>query len=84
MMHCSRDTILHIDDKEELFRKFLYTLKPGGKLMISDYCHGDKVGKSKEKNTSLTNLVRSTANSSKTMLPNEVTSLRRSRAMAMC
>ena len=40
---CSRDTILHIADKEDLFRKFLYTLKPGGKLMISDYCHGDKV-----------------------------------------
>ena len=43
MILCSRDTILHIADKEELFRKFLYTLKPGGKLMISDYCHGDKV-----------------------------------------
>ena len=43
MIPCSRDTILHIADKEELFRKFLYTLKPGGKLMISDYCHGDKV-----------------------------------------
>jgi len=38
----SRDTILHIEGKEELFRKFLHTLKPGGKLMISDYCHGDK------------------------------------------
>jgi len=38
----SRDTILHIDEKEELFRKFLHTLKPGGKLMISDYCHGDQ------------------------------------------
>jgi len=38
----SRDTILHIEDKEELFRKFLYTLKPGGKLMVSDYCCGDQ------------------------------------------
>jgi len=38
----SRDTILHIGDKNELFRKFLKWLKPGGKLMISDYCHGDK------------------------------------------
>jgi len=38
----SRDTILHIDNKEELFKKFLYTLKPGGQLMISDYCHGDQ------------------------------------------
>lgn len=38
----SRDTILHIADKEDLFRKFLSTLKPGGRLMISDYCCGDQ------------------------------------------
>eukprot|EP00092_Neocalanus_flemingeri_P040027 GFUD01043597.1.p1 GENE.GFUD01043597.1~~GFUD01043597.1.p1 ORF type:complete len:278 (+),score=73.55 GFUD01043597.1:55-888(+) len=38
----SRDTILHIPEKEKLFRKFLSTLKPGGKLMISDYCCGDQ------------------------------------------
>jgi len=38
----SRDTILHIKEKEELFKKFLSTLKPGGKLMISDYCRGDQ------------------------------------------
>lgn len=38
----SRDTILHIGDKEALFTKFFEWLKPGGKLMISDYCHGDK------------------------------------------
>jgi len=38
----SRDTILHIDDKLSLFKKILRSLKPGGKLMISDYCHGDK------------------------------------------
>jgi len=37
----SRDTILHITDKPALFRKLLKTLKPGGKLMISDYCRGD-------------------------------------------
>ena len=37
----SRDTILHITDKPALFRKLLRTLKPGGKLMISDYCRGD-------------------------------------------
>ena len=83
MMHCSRDTILHIDDKEELFRKFLYTLKPGGKLMISDYCHGDKVVAQKGQQKQ-SYFIRSTANSLKTMLLNEVTSLRRSRAMAMC
>ena len=82
MMCCSRDTILHIDDKEELFRKFLYTLKPGGKLMISDYCHGDKVVAPNSNKNHLT-FFRSTANSSKTMLPNEVTSLKRSRATAM-
>merc|ERR1711936_334791 len=38
----SRDTILHIPEKEELFAKFLQTLKPGGRLLISDYCHGDQ------------------------------------------
>ena len=80
MIHCSRDTILHIDDKEELFRKFLYTLKPGGKLMISDYCHGDKVVALKTNENNFT-FFRSTANSSKTMLPKEATSSRRSRAM---
>ena len=83
MMHRSRDTILHIADKEELFRKFLYTLKPGGKLMISDYCHGDKVV-ARNSNKKQSYFFRSTANSSKTMLLNEVTSLRRSRATAMC
>jgi len=38
----SRDTILHIGDKDALFTKFYEWLKPGGKLMISDYCHGQK------------------------------------------
>jgi len=38
----SRDTILHIEGKEQLFQTFLETLKPGGKLMISDYCCGDQ------------------------------------------
>lgn len=37
----SRDTILHIKDKEALFEKFLTWLKPGGKLLISDYCCGE-------------------------------------------
>ena len=40
---CSRDTILHIEGKEELFRKLLKTLKPGGRLLITDYCRGEKV-----------------------------------------
>ena len=34
----SRDTILHIADKLSLFKNFLKWLKPGGTLMISDYC----------------------------------------------
>lgn len=38
----SRDTILHIEDKEELFRKLLQTLKPGGRLLITDYCKGEQ------------------------------------------
>ncbi|XP_022097659.1 phosphoethanolamine N-methyltransferase-like [Acanthaster planci] len=37
----SRDTLLHISDKASLFHKFLTWLKPGGKLLISDYCCGD-------------------------------------------
>lgn len=38
----SRDTILHIQDKPTLFQKFYKWLKPGGRLLISDYCkkHG--------------------------------------------
>ncbi|XP_052010897.1 uncharacterized protein LOC127663378 isoform X2 [Xyrauchen texanus] len=38
----SRDTILHISDKRDLFTKFYSWLKPGGKLLISDYCCGEK------------------------------------------
>lgn len=34
----SRDTILHIQDKPMLFKRFYEWLKPGGKLLISDYC----------------------------------------------
>ncbi|GMH21383.1 hypothetical protein Nepgr_023225 [Nepenthes gracilis] len=34
----SRDTILHINDKPALFRSFYKWLKPGGKVLISDYC----------------------------------------------
>ena len=48
----SRDTILHIKEKEQLFRNFLHTLKPGGKLMISDYCRGDQV-RSKDRYTAI-------------------------------
>jgi len=45
----SRDTILHIPDKLQLFKKMLLSLKTGGKLMISDYCHGEKVHSEKFK-----------------------------------
>ncbi|XP_069036450.1 phosphoethanolamine methyltransferase isoform X2 [Lepisosteus oculatus] len=38
----SRDTILHIADKLQLFKRFHSWLKPGGKLLISDYCCGEK------------------------------------------
>ncbi|KAL3859677.1 hypothetical protein ACJMK2_009885 [Sinanodonta woodiana] len=34
----SRDTILHIPEKLTLFKRFFKWLKPGGKLLISDYC----------------------------------------------
>lgn len=38
----SRDTILHIPNKEELFQMFKNFLKPGGLLFITDYCRGDQ------------------------------------------
>ncbi|RAL50101.1 hypothetical protein DM860_007775 [Cuscuta australis] len=34
----SRDTILHIHDKPALFKSFYRWLKPGGIVLISDYC----------------------------------------------
>lgn len=38
----SRDTILHIKDKQALFAKFYRWLKPGGRVLISDYCQGEQ------------------------------------------
>ncbi|CAI5730069.1 unnamed protein product [Hyaloperonospora brassicae] len=38
----SRDTILHIEDKHALFAKFFRWLKPGGRVLISDYCRGEQ------------------------------------------
>ncbi|CAH2036136.1 unnamed protein product [Thlaspi arvense] len=34
----SRDTILHIQDKPALFKTFFKWVKPGGKVLITDYC----------------------------------------------
>ncbi|KAF7847627.1 hypothetical protein BT93_L2776 [Corymbia citriodora subsp. variegata] len=34
----SRDTILYIKDQPALFKSFFKWLKPGGKVLISDYC----------------------------------------------
>lgn len=34
----SRDTLLHIHNKPMLFKRFMDMLKPGGRLLISDYC----------------------------------------------
>ncbi|KAK3086427.1 hypothetical protein FSP39_018332 [Pinctada imbricata] len=34
----SRDTILHIPDKLSLFKRFFKYLRPGGRVLISDYC----------------------------------------------
>lgn len=36
----SRDTILHIPPKKLLFSQFYKWLKPGGRLLITDYCCG--------------------------------------------
>ncbi|KAJ7307456.1 hypothetical protein JRQ81_009476 [Phrynocephalus forsythii] len=38
----SRDTILHVEGKSTLFGRFLSWLKPGGQLLISDYCCGPR------------------------------------------
>jgi len=37
----SRDAIMHIADKESLYTKIYHSLKPGGKLMVSDYSLGE-------------------------------------------
>ncbi|CAA2972997.1 phosphoethanolamine N-methyltransferase 1-like [Olea europaea subsp. europaea] len=38
----SRDTILHIQDKPALFKSFYKWLKPGGRVLISDYFKSSK------------------------------------------
>ena len=36
----SRDAIMHIADKEELYAKVFTWLKPGGQVVVSEYAHG--------------------------------------------
>merc|ERR1711870_169553 len=36
----TRDAVMHIAEKEALYAKVLKWLKPGGKLVISEYVHG--------------------------------------------
>jgi len=36
----SRDGIMHIEDKLSLYKKFYKSLKPGGCILITDYCIG--------------------------------------------
>ncbi|KAF4517278.1 hypothetical protein B566_EDAN008612, partial [Ephemera danica] len=36
----SRDAILHIENKEKLFKRLFDWVKPGGELLITDYCRG--------------------------------------------
>lgn len=37
----SRDTLVHVHDKPTLFRRLLPALRPGGMLLLTDYCRGD-------------------------------------------
>jgi len=38
----SRDTVLHVRAKEQLYARLRGFLKPGGKLLVTDYCRGDQ------------------------------------------
>lgn len=46
----SRDAFLHIEDKDALFSRIWKWLKPGGKLVFTDYSRGDKQVYSEEFN----------------------------------
>lgn len=37
----SRDALLHIKDKHQLFQNFMKWLKPGGRIVFTDYLRGD-------------------------------------------
>lgn len=38
----SRDVFLHIDDKQRLFTRLSRALRPGGRLLFTDYCCAEK------------------------------------------
>lgn len=40
----SRDALLHVADKRALFERLLRLIKPGGRLVITDYCRRTKKG----------------------------------------
>lgn len=40
----SRETLLHVPRKPELFNKFNHWMRPDGYLLITDYCRGSKKG----------------------------------------
>ena len=37
----SRETLLHVEDKRAVLAKFCRWLRPGGRLLITDYCQGE-------------------------------------------
>ena len=39
----SRDSLMHFEEKEVLLNKLYGALRPGGKLVMTDYCLGEKV-----------------------------------------
>ena len=41
-MMYSRDAIMHIAEKEKLYAKVFKWLKPGGRILVSEYVHGPK------------------------------------------
>ncbi|CAG2114525.1 unnamed protein product [Medioppia subpectinata] len=44
----SRDALLHIREKPQLFQSFLRWLKPGGRVVFTDYCRGESNSYSQE------------------------------------
>ena len=38
----SRDSLLHVQDKPALFERLLRWLKPGGRMLFTDYCQSNQ------------------------------------------